>query len=475
MYTVRKRKLGDSEIIRDICRGCGAVWTATANFHWRIWRKQGVWMNEYDMQPLVSAETVTATPEHSDLQCFSGRSTAMGHNKTMMQAPSVCRQSTVRSFYDALKTWKRARNSGALPDGFRPPYKGKRFYKASWNYTAIKIRDGRLRLTRGRGKNPLWIDWPHDTVPVHVEIGWDGSEYELRAKYKGEEAKKLARYGSPKGAGTAGVDLGEIYLASVTDGSNSLLLSGKQLQHLRQLQNKEKEWFASRIDCKKKGSNRWWKLVHAKNKRLDDIRKRIDDVLHKLTTRLVEEVYEWGCDTIVVGDLSGIRTDMDYGRQMNQRLHQWAFRKFLERVRYKAERYGLEVVMIEEAYTSRTCPGCGPRHKPKNRGYTCPSCGLQGHRDVVGALNIRAKYQDPDGWADGHLEAVRTTATEASSTASKGTLSSDKSQLSLWDSASVPKRTTSKKRSTLPASLQCALHSPTVCHYDEHMKCVISA
>ena len=423
------------------------------------------------MQPLVSAETVKADPVHPDLQCFAGRRKAMGANPTMLQAPSVCRQGTVRSFYDALKTWQRAKGNPNMPNGFRGPYKPKRFYKASWNYTGIKIRDGRLRLTRGRGKDPLWIDWPHDVTPTHIEIGWDGSEYELRAKYKDEEAKKLARHGSPKGTGTAGVDLGEIYLATVTDGEHSLLLSGKQLQHLRQLQNEEKEWFASRIDRKEKGSSRWWQFVKAKKKRLQKIRQRIDDVLHKLTTRLVEEVYEWGCNTIVIGELTGIRNSIDYSTDMNKRLHQWAFRKFMSRVKYKAERYGLEVEMIGEAYTSRTCPGCGHEHKPKNRGYKCPNCGLNAHRDVVGALNIREKYQNPDGWSDGYLEAVRTTANESDD--SKDAPSSGKPQLSLWDSAAVSKARDSA--SGFDPAVMRALCSPTVCHYDDHMKCVISA
>ena len=471
IYTVKKKKLGDSEVIRDICRGCGAVWTACANMHWRVWRKQGVWLEQYDMEPLVTSETVTANPEHADLQCFAGRSKAMGYNEKMVQAPSVCRQQTVRSFYHALKTWQRAKGNANMPGGFRGPYKPKRFYKAQWTSDKIKDKGDYLQLGGGRRVKPLRIDWPHDVTPTHVEIGWDGNEYELRAKYKDDEAKKLVRHGSPKGDGVAGVDLGELYLATVTDGKHSLLLSGKQLQHLRQLQNEEKKWFARRIDRKKKGSSRWWKLVKAKKKRLQKIRQRIDDVLHKLTTRLVEDVYDWGCQTIVVGELTGIRASIDYGADMNRRLHQWAFRKFMTRLTYKAERYGLEVKMIGEAYTSRTCPACGHEHKPKNRGYKCPNCALNAHRDVVGALNIREKYQNPDGWADGYLEAVRTTASESDD--SKDAPSSGKTQLSLWDSAAVLKAHDSA--SGFDPAVMRALCSPNIVSYHEHMRAVTSS
>ncbi len=49
-----------------------------------------------------------------------------------------------------------------------------------------------------------------------------------------------------------------------------------------------------------------------------------------------------------------------------------------------------------ERYTSQTCPACRNRKKPTGRVYSCPKCGWEGHRDVVGASNIWTKYQ---GWA----------------------------------------------------------------------------
>ena len=49
------------------------------------------------------------------------------------------------------------------------------------------------------------------------------------------------------------------------------------------------------------------------------------------------------------------------------------------------------VEVIDEAYTSQTCPKCGNRKKPNNREYKC-KCGLTYHRDGIGAINIRQKY-----------------------------------------------------------------------------------
>ena len=97
--------------------------------------------------------------------------------------------------------------------------------------------------------------------------------------------------------------------------------------------------------------------------------------------------------TIVLGDLTGIRKEIDYGKSANQKLHQWAFCKITNLITYKAQILGMKVVEINEAYTSQTCPKCGNRKKPSDRNYTC-KCGFKYHRDGVGAINIRQKYLD---------------------------------------------------------------------------------
>ena len=97
--------------------------------------------------------------------------------------------------------------------------------------------------------------------------------------------------------------------------------------------------------------------------------------------------------TIVLGDLTGIRQNIDYGKRANQKLHQWAFSKITSLITYKAKEVGITVRQIGEAYTSQTCPKCGNRKKPANRNYTC-KCGFKYHRDGVGAINIRQKYLD---------------------------------------------------------------------------------
>ncbi|MCS4193465.1 transposase [Salinibacter ruber] len=66
-------------------------------------------------------------------------------------------------------------------------------------------------------------------------------------------------------------------------------------------------------------------------------------------------------------------------------------------IEYKARLVGITVERIDEAHTSQECPQCGHRKKPSGREYTCSECSFHGHRDVVGAANIRRKYVGSDG------------------------------------------------------------------------------
>jgi putative transposase len=99
-------------------------------------------------------------------------------------------QAVADSFYDSLQSWRKKRESGDY-EGLRPPYKQKRYFKVQWKSSAIRLRDdGVLRLSNGRGNDPVLIDWPSEKEPKRVEIGWDGSQYELRCQYRVDTGSK---------------------------------------------------------------------------------------------------------------------------------------------------------------------------------------------------------------------------------------------------------------------------------------------
>ncbi len=140
-----------------------------------------------------------------------------------------------------------------------------------------------------------------------------------------------------------------------------------------------------------KRSNRWYRLKRIKAKILAKLNAQLKDAEHKITSRFISDCLKAEADTIVIGKLKGIQDRVKFSKKSNQKIHQWAFARLQSMICYKAERAGLTVKFVSEAYTSRTCPKYGNRKKPTNRNYHCNHCGFEYHRDGVGAINLWRK------------------------------------------------------------------------------------
>jgi putative transposase len=117
------------------------------------------------------------------------------------------------------------------------------------------------------------------------------------------------------------------------------------------------------------------------------------DIEHKISRAIVEEAIDRKANTIVYGDVRDIACKINKGKEHNQRISQWNHGKVRSFVEYKAAAEGISLVLQDEHYTSKTCPNCGNRHKPKGRIFKCPACKFQSHRDVVGQINILSAYK----------------------------------------------------------------------------------
>jgi len=76
---------------------------------------------------------------------------------------------------------------------------------------------------------------------------------------------------------------------------------------------------------------------------------------------------------------------------------------------YKAEEAGCEVMLVNPAYTSQKCSGCGLVQKKSlaERWHDC-SCGASMHRDLNAAINILARVTPGTGGYQACEEATST-------------------------------------------------------------------
>ena len=355
LYTVRKLNLPHSEQLDNLARAAGELYTRTVVTHWRLIRKKRVFLSQYGMERIhISPELHAHTSD-----------------------------AIVGNFYASVKSAKARKRQGSTEAKY--PRRRKRFYKITWKASAIRVKNGMLVLSNGKGNTKLEIPWRF-ALPKQVEIGWKKTGgYELRATYSVTIPETVTE------GGIAAIDQGEIRTATVHDGENNTIYSGRLVRSKTRYRAKTVAELDAAIGDTKKGSRRRKKLIRAKRRTLAKVEGQIKDILHKQSNHLVSALFEKGVQTVVIGDIRDIRKDLNYGKKTNQKLHGWSFGVFRQMVTYKAKRLGMQVVVQEESYTSQTCPCCGERHKPKGREYRC-KCGFVLDRDVVGAVNIRRKY-----------------------------------------------------------------------------------
>ena len=125
-------------------------------------------------------------------------------------------------------------------------------------------------------------------------------------------------------------------------------------------------------------------------------RSRVKEIYYKAAKKIISRALEIGATVIVMEDLEIHKKDKD-SEKLNGRLHRWGHGRFQRILEYEAKLHGLNVVYVDSAYTSRTCPTCGNEMDPSRNGrrlMRCRRCGLEGDRDVVAVKNLTRRYYE---------------------------------------------------------------------------------
>ena len=123
--------------------------------------------------------------------------------------------------------------------------------------------------------------------------------------------------------------------------------------------------------------------------------QNLRDELHWKTALELVRSY----DKILIGSMS-TKSIVSKKKTLNKRSKQLAYSLghylFKCRLESKAEEYGAKVVVVNEAYTSKTCGKCSNINPNLggNKTFSCPrsNCNYTIDRDVNGARNISLKH-----------------------------------------------------------------------------------
>ncbi|WP_297421262.1 transposase [Thermococcus sp.] len=303
-----------------------------------------------------------------------------------------------RSFFSLL----RKKQNGELPDWLKPKLpnyikKGglivlrndqyriegnKLILKGLGKFKRLEIQfKGRIHLKGKHGRLEIIYDDVKRKWYAHISLT-------VEEKLINDEWMRVP--GQPLGNLSAGIDLGVNNLMAVyVENGESFLVNERPLKSIDFYWQKRIADYQSKLNKSGVRTGRKLKKLHAKAK------LQARHYINTTVRQAVERFYRLGVSRIVVGYPKGISRNSDKGRKQNYLLsHVWRFNYVIKRLKEVSEEYGIAVMVVDEAFTSETCPVCGKPHEGARfvRGlFECPATGLVFNADLVGAFNILKK------------------------------------------------------------------------------------
>lgn len=129
MYQVRRVDIGKTAQLDELARECGRLYSLCLVFFWRTVRHKGLWLKPRHLMRLFTSKKLHA---HTADAC-------------------------VQAFFASLKSWRERKKQG--DPAAHPPRRRKWYFRIEYKRSAMKLADGKLRLSNGRGNEPLVLNW----------------------------------------------------------------------------------------------------------------------------------------------------------------------------------------------------------------------------------------------------------------------------------------------------------------------------
>ncbi len=182
----------------------------------------------------------------------------------------------------------------------------------------------------------------------------------------------------PKTGKQIGIDAGIESFMTLSDGT--------QIENFKYFETSQKQLRVAqrKVSRRKKGGNQRRKAVVQLRKIHEKIKNQRNDFAHKVSTHLVKEF-----DLIAIENLNIL--GMSKGILAKQ-IHDVAWNSFFQKLTYKAENAGRQLIKVNPNGTSQTCI-CGARVEKTlaQRQHICLKCGYKNHRDIVSAKVILSR------------------------------------------------------------------------------------
>lgn len=173
-----------------------------------------------------------------------------------------------------------------------------------------------------------------------------------------------------------GVDFGLVSIATLSNGKE---FNSKKLQDYREKRQKVR---SSVQNKRTRGSKKLLKRLSGRERTTASITN------HTIAKQIVQIAKEENRG-IAIEDLKGIRfSSLKKGKKFRTRVGKWSFNQLRQYISYKAILNGVQVVLVNPRYTSKTCSNCHHIGNRKGKVFECNNCGNNMDADVNASINI---------------------------------------------------------------------------------------
>jgi putative transposase len=344
-----------------VVRRCRELYNAALEERRAAWRKRGVSVTEAQ-QSAQLPEIKEVRPEYGDI-----------HSQVL--------QDVLTWLDHAFQAFFRRVKNGETP-GY-PRFQGANRYN-SFTYKQFSngatLDNGFLVLSKiGR----LAVRWSR---PIEGAIKTVTIRREADGWYVCFSCADVPVTSLPPSGQETGIDLGIEAFATLSDGTR-IFHPGWYRKAERALKMAQR-----RVSRRNKGSNRRRKAVTLLAKAHQKVKRQRADFHHKTAFALVR-----ANDVIYHEDLQ--TANMIKNHHLAKRISDAGWTAFLIILSFKAACAGRKVIVVNPAFTSQICSGCGVvvQKGLSVRWHSCPDCNTSLHRDHNAARNIERLGQSRRG------------------------------------------------------------------------------
>jgi transposase, IS605 orfB family len=359
--------------IKDICHKCKNLYNYTNYIlRQRFFKQEGLY-NEFELSSILTKEN------QDDYRALPAQ--------TSQQVIKLVYKNW-KSYFQAIKSYKKDKSrflGCPKPPKYKP--RGENGYSIALftNQQAI-LKNGLIKFPKQTKLLPIRTK---ASSIKQVRLIPNSACFIVEVVYE----KEVVQIETTRGA-IASIDLGINNFVTFLDnqGYQPFIINGKGAKSFNQYYHKTKAKMQSKLKDGRYSSN---------NIQLLGLKRSMfmQNFLHQSSSLIIKALKERKISTLVIGLNEDWKQECNMGKRNNQNFISIPHKQFIDQLVYKCEEIGVEVILTEEAYTSKIDHFIGEEMKYHStyagrrihRGLFKSSTGVIVNADINGALGIMRK------------------------------------------------------------------------------------